>query len=92
MQKIPFKVWFGQLIKDLIGKDSYRGVTLTYAWLANQIGHFALGFIPTVTLFILMNKANYSITAIQSALGVTLFWFLFECYNFLVPLLKGRSK
>ncbi len=32
-----------QLKADLIGKDSYRGVTLTYTWLANQFGHISSG-------------------------------------------------
>ena len=34
-KKIPFKRILQQLKADLIGQDSYRGVTLTYAWLAN---------------------------------------------------------
>ena len=27
--------------EDLIGKDAYRGTSLTYAFLANQFGHFS---------------------------------------------------
>jgi hypothetical protein len=38
--KISFKRILKQLQADLIGKDSYRGVTLTYAWLANSLGTF----------------------------------------------------
>jgi hypothetical protein len=37
-----------QLQADLNGKDSYRGITLSYAWLANQLGHFTLGFAPSL--------------------------------------------
>ena len=33
--KIPFKRILQQLKADLIWKDFYRGVTLTYTWLAN---------------------------------------------------------
>ncbi len=35
---ISLKDVLHQLKKDFIGKDSYRGVTLTYSWLANQFG------------------------------------------------------
>ena len=34
--KIPFKRILQQLKADLIGKDSYRGVTLTYALLKSS--------------------------------------------------------
>lgn len=50
---ISLKHVLQQLKADLIGKDSYRGVTLTYSWLPNQFGHISLGFIPTVILFII---------------------------------------
>ncbi len=50
-QNISFKRILKQLKADLIGKDSYRGVTLTYAWLANQFGHISLGFIPTFLVY-----------------------------------------
>jgi hypothetical protein len=85
--KISRKRVFQQLKADLIGKDSYRGVTLTYAWLANQFGHIALGFIPTflVNLF-------FCVSILKSAIYVTLFWFLFELYNFLGPLLGKRKQ
>jgi glucokinase len=40
-----------QLNYDLIGKDSYRGITLSYAYLANQTGHFALAFVPSAGIY-----------------------------------------
>ena len=79
--KIPFKRILQQLKADLIGKDSYRGVTLTYAWLANQFGHISLGFIPTFVVYYFLN-----IEAFKAALYVAAFCFLFELYNFLGPL------
>jgi hypothetical protein len=85
--KIPFKRILQQLKADLIGKDSYRGVTLTYAWLANQFGHISLGFIPTFLVYYFFN-----ITVLKSALYVSGFWFLFELYNFLGPLLSKRES
>lgn len=84
-----------QLKADLIGKDSYRGVTLTYAWMANQFGHFGLGFIPTILLYRFLANGLNNIDAFRCALYVSLFWLLFEMYNFLGPLLKrkhSRSK
>ncbi|MDP5104621.1 MAG: hypothetical protein NWQ31_00440 [Polaribacter sp.] len=76
-----------QLKADLIGKDSYRGVTLTYAWLANQFGHISLGFIPTFLVYYFLN-----IEAFKAALYVATFWFLFELYNFLGPLLSKKES
>ncbi len=48
MKHIPIKAILCQLKKDLVGKDAYRGVSLTYSLLANQFGHFSLGFIPAI--------------------------------------------
>jgi hypothetical protein len=84
---ISFKRVIQQLKADLIGKDSHRGVTLTYAWLANQFGHISLGFIPAFLLYYFIN-----ILALKAALYVSLFWFLFELYNFLGPLLSKRES
>jgi hypothetical protein len=93
MKNITIKDVLNQLKADLIGKDSYRGVTLTYSWLANQFGHFALGFIPTIIL----NKIFIKYTTIQhpsikSAICIALAWLLFELYNFLGPLLLKKSS
>jgi uncharacterized membrane protein len=32
---------FRQILNDLSGKDAYRGVTLTYTWMANQFGQLS---------------------------------------------------
>ena len=84
--KINFKRILQQLRNDLIGKDSHRGVTLTYAWLANQFGHIALGFIPSFIIFHFFNSS-----ALKSAIIVSAFWLLFEIYNFLAPLLTKKK-
>ncbi|WP_316794454.1 ATP-binding protein [Pedobacter frigoris] len=77
-----------QLKKDLIGKDSYRGVTLTYSWLANQFGHFSLGFIPTIVVYhFIKERPGLQYPELWASLGVWLAWILFEVYNFLGPLL-----
>jgi hypothetical protein len=95
MVKIKGKQIFKQLKADLIGKDSYRGVTLTYSWLANQMGHFSLGFIPTIVIFVLSVKYQLyqAVPAIEVALYVAFFWIAFETYNVVAPLLfKKQTK
>ena len=90
---IPIKNILRQLKADLIGKDSYRGVTLTYSWLANQLGHFTLGFIPTLVLYNILVRYSHFEHKVQIAvLAVSLFWTIFECYNFLGPLLLARQS
>lgn len=84
---ITFNKILKQLKADLIGKDSYRGITLTYAWLANQFGHIALGFIPSFLLFHFCE-----IDAVKSAIYISLFWLGFEILNFLAPLLFKKEK
>ncbi|WP_160716793.1 AAA family ATPase [Chitinophaga solisilvae] len=82
---------FQQLKADLIGKDSYRGVTLTYSWLANQFGHFSLGFIPTFLLFLYLKKRMSETQAsLYSAGAISVLWLAFETINFLGPLLMSK--
>jgi hypothetical protein len=93
MDIIHIKFIIQQLEYDLIGKDSYRGVTLTYAWLANQFGHIALGFIPTILIYqILKSYIKSSQLNIYTAFLVTFIWFFFESYNFLGPLFKSNQS
>lgn len=94
MNFITCKEIIHQLKKDLIGKDSYRGVTLTYSWLANQFGHFSLGFIPTILIYhFIKDKSGIHHPELWASMGVWLTWLLFEIYNFLGPLLlKAPTK
>ena len=80
-----------QLKADLIGKDSYRGVTLTYTWLANQFGHISLGFIPTFILYIILSRYyNEDSASFWAAVYISAAWFIFETFNFLGPLLLSN--
>jgi hypothetical protein len=93
MSQIKWKHIFQQLKADLIGKDSYRGVTLTYAWLANQFGHFALGFIPVIILYTFLSRINEQDShPYWLALIVAGFWLIFETINFLLPLRNIKDK
>lgn len=89
MTRISTKEILRQLKADLIGKDSYRGVTLTYSWLANQFGHISLGFIPTILVHAIYIKyPSIARPEFYAALTVSGIWLAFETYNFLGPLLK----
>lgn len=39
-----------QIKEDLWCKEVATGYTVTYTWMANQLGHFAIGFAPTIIL------------------------------------------
>jgi hypothetical protein len=87
--KITAKHIRKQLKDDLIGKDSYRGITLTYAWLANQFGHFALGFIPTILVYAICRRfLGYShASSAEGAAGfIAVVCLGLEIWNFLGPI------
>lgn len=89
---ITFGNMFRQLKADLGGKDSYRGVTLTYTWLANQFGHFSLGFIPTFIAYLLMKPhMDDRRAALNAAWIISAVWLVFETINFLGPLTLGKK-
>ncbi len=79
-----------QLKDDLFGKDSYRGFSLTYSWLANQFGHFSLGFIPTYILCSVLTHCKHNCPNIKALLIIGLLWTIFEIFNLFYPILKGR--
>ncbi len=82
-----------QLKYDLIGKDSYRGITLSYAYLANQTGHFALAFAPAAGLFIILkNHTTLADPGLWSGLIFTLLWVGFELYNISVQLKEAKQS
>lgn len=92
MIKTHLNAIISQLKYDLIGKDSHRGVTLTYSWLANQFGHFSLGFIPTYLLYLgLKNYYPIEDSAIYATISIAIVWTFFEIYNFIAPLIKLRK-
>lgn len=93
MAKLGLKDIFSQLKADLIGKDSYRGVTLSYSWLANQLGHFSLAFFPTIWVYYGYTHCwHFSHPGLWAAITIAAFWFLFECYNFLGPLIRKKQS
>ncbi len=82
-----------QLKYDLIGKDSYRGITLSYAYLANQTGHIALGFIPAAGIYLLLHHCwpNVLYPGLWAGVGMALAWIGFEVYNIIKQLKEGQG-
>ncbi len=95
MIQITVNQIFNQLKADLIGKDSYRGVSLSYSWLANQFGHFSLGYFTALIAYTI--SVDFSILQIDLNLLEAIFcsaiiWTIFESINFLGPLLFKKSS
>jgi len=44
-----------QALLDWTGKEVQTGYTYTYVWMANQLGHFTLGFLPSALSFWLVD-------------------------------------
>ncbi|GGF68406.1 DnaA ATPase domain-containing protein [Wenyingzhuangia marina] len=90
MKHVNIKIFLKQLIFiDLLGKDSQRGVSLTYAWLANQLGHFSLGFFPTIVFSLIFKKFE---TPIYYSIYVIIFWILFESLNLTIPIIIKQKN
>lgn len=89
---IKLKHIFAQIKYDLIGKDSQRGVTLTYSWMANQFGHFGLGFIPAAIIYVSIGYQRADGVNAWPALGVALFWLAFEIYNYIKGVVKSTAN
>lgn len=90
---LPSRRIRAQLKYDLIGKDAYRGVTLSYAYLANQVGHFALAFAPAAGIYLLLQMywPHLAYPGLWSGGGMALLWILFEVYNIVVQLREGKG-
>jgi hypothetical protein len=89
---ISLRMILGQLKKDLIGKDVYRGTTQTYTLLANQFGHFALGFIPTAVIYsIVQYTSNNKEVLHWPWITVSAFWILFELFHYQYAVVAHRK-
>ncbi|MFQ3579965.1 MAG: ATP-binding protein [Bacteroidales bacterium] len=94
MYKINFYDVLKQLYYDLLGKDSQRGITLTYSWLCNQWGHFGLGFVPAILMGTYSYLQIFGLdTIIVAGLLICVLATLFEIINFLWTLfVTSRHK
>jgi hypothetical protein len=88
---ISSAVVFRQLLSDLTGKDAYRGITFTYSWMANQFGHFSLGFFLALCLsYVFQHHFMFSEPSLWGSISSSIFWLIFEIGNFFLPLLIYR--
>ena len=89
--KISVKQLFHQMQSDLTGKDSVKGYLPTYTWMANQLGHFALGL---TTLFIVYSALSFfwTVDTLYVYLGATLIWCLFETWNTTYTILQNKKN
>lgn len=90
--KISTKQLLAQVKDDLWGKDSQRGYSFTYSWMANQLGHIALGFIVSCALAWGAKAIWPSLPSYYPCLGVALFWTIFEFFNCLGSIRKTSKN
>jgi hypothetical protein len=90
---ITLRMILSQLKKDLIGKDVYRGTTQTYTLLANQFGHFSLGFIPTAIIYSSIQYGTYHREQLHWPwIAVAAFWTLFELFHLQHAVVGHRKR
>lgn len=95
MTPAHLKIIKQQIKLDLIGKDAFRGVTLSYSWLANQFGHFALGFIPAAIGYSIYRRydsgRDINFWTYLPTIIVWFGWFVFELVNFTSTIFKKKK-
>lgn len=80
--RLPSYLIRAQIRYDLIGKDSQRGITLSYGWLANQCGHCMLGYVPTHLFYLLFHYGfKWPSAELIATAFICFVWLAFEIYN-----------
>jgi len=89
-----FSLLRAQLKKDLFFKDSQSGYTYTYAWMANQTGHFALGFMIAILGFWIFfpSQSVFMGTSLWVPIGSMAAWTLYEIFNYANALIHTRKN
>jgi len=99
---IPSWDVFVQMLEDLTTKDTHRAATLSYAYLANQLGHIALGYIIAAFAHALLEQVEKWEWAFVDpgkdsevswwAFGMSaLIWFLVEAFYVRKALMKTNK-
>ena len=84
------RIW-KQFWRDAWGKDADRGVTLSYAWLANQFGHIALGAMAALIFYgIFMFTRDDNQQEFYGLLSSIVFWFLLEFMMFTTTIRRWK--
>jgi hypothetical protein len=93
MKNLPAKDICKQLTRDLIGKDAFRGVTLSYTWLANQFGHIGLGFIPAAMIYVWVYQGKRVASGMWGpAAFILFFWIVLELKNYGISILPRKKE
>jgi hypothetical protein len=88
----PGEIIRKQLKEDLIGKDAFRGVTISYTWLANQFGHIGLGFIPAAMLYVWIYHGKRVASGMWGPAAAILFiWIIIELKNYGISILPRKK-
>lgn len=79
-----------QAVSDWFGKEVQTGYTTTYVWMANQFGHFNLGFLATMIFAWVIKLINPEISASGYLLilpvAEILIWIIKETYDYKVAI------
>ncbi len=92
--KIVLKQLLNQLKTDLTGKDTLSGYTFTYSWMANQLGHFCMGFV--LVFFLVWGVDTFAQQApswyyLATYLVASLVWVLMELRKTIIAINVQRS-
>jgi len=82
-----------QVIRDLFGKDVQDTATFSYEWVADQFGHFALGFEITLALSWIATLLGYNggVVGLWIGLAVVLVFVVKEADDFYREWTKART-
>ncbi len=93
---ISCKQLFYQAVSDWFGKEVQTGYTVTYVWMANQFGHFGLGFLFTFIIVWIVKSVNPEIGPVSHLLWIPfsqlLFWIIKETYDYFDALKEIRKN
>ncbi len=82
-----------QVIRDLFGKDVQDTATFSYEWIADQFGHFALGFEITLALYWIATLFGYQggVVGLLIGLAVVVVFVAKEADDFYREWTKART-
>lgn len=83
-----------QIKKDWFFKDSQSGYTYTYSWMANQTGHFALGFMIAMLGFWIFFPTESTLweNSLWVPVGSMAAWTIYETINYITTMRKASKN
>jgi hypothetical protein len=84
---------FSQIYSDWFGKDAQSDYTYSYVWMANQFGHFGLGFILSVFIFWMLLLFSISSEKFYLAvLAQSVLWIIKEIRDYFLELKTAHNS